>query len=1001
MVVVAGICIVGACLLTSPYAFSQEHQNDGTLLSKVVSLLGLSNADGTASAYPTLRGVEIRDLFFHIGAAALMLLLGIHLLASKARPRMTTDDLFDLRHHATSPYFWWALLLFVSAVSSYFSHAPDIALGGVLLRMLTFGWWLPLALVLTTRQASKLATVLAIAIALTALLGIWYFLARTPWTFRFPYIDGGRLRYPVGNELWFGACLLPAIFVGTGWLLLALKRNVNQKRAVNLILAVVILISCFFALYITRSRSAVVGVFAGICFAIYLIAPKNKRMIVVLVSILIALGGALYAQQKRVGGKMGERAHSIRTRLNHEWPYALTLWFAKPVGGHGEGGYTMQAGQMARAEQLQDPNTIASDEWAWTVEAHNEYLQLLADVGIAGTLGFVVALVVTLFWTVRFVDARRDAPDGARDRALAIGLGAAVIAIAFEEGTSVGLRHPGLPPLFFTAWACLWALVRSARPEPKRDPQLAATDSSESTTSNTDDRRLPTSTLRLGGVIAALAAIGLGFAGIQNWRAARAQFDADHALREGRLAEAAASADWAGQFGLDPMRKLVSRNIAIEARVVDFARRVENATSPLSDDDMRLAQDATIKSTELYNVAPRFLGLSRLKWQLALSRSYAHLMRKERELAQEYRIDYLNWLSQCRQDEPFNLEYVALLWRDYPEPAPLDRLQWLRAWLRRNFMAGDPAFGALLQSYAMQIPSAKEALDAQLQVASDDLKRDASEWKDELSPETFRISATITAAQGNQQAAVEAVTHAIELYETAGARLFYGHAAAILELTDLQFRANPSGDPAPLIENLVHGVEVMDGPIAAENDAEKTQMPLPRDFGQLRLAILLANNREAEARDQLKALAPNAGDQSDALLAGAYARLANQMLNARRHDALVERWIARAESLAPDAIDPLIAKLRHALSRGLAEASVSTAKQLVEKIPQRGDAFALLNQIEAEFPQNAAWSQLRVSLPDYPPLPEPTTQPAPIPTSQPSTRPSIDESGNTNSTSDE
>ncbi len=983
MVLVAGICIVAACLITSPAAFSQTSQSDGSLLTRVVSLLGLSNADGTRSAFPTLRGVEIRDLFFHVGAAALMLLFGAFFVATRMRPRLTTDDLFEIRRHATSPYFWWALLLFVSIVSSYFSHANDVAMGGVMLRLLTFGWWLPLAVVLTGRQAMRLSGVLVVAVTLTALVGMWYFFERAPWLLRFPFIDGARLRYPIGNELWFGACLLPAIFIAAGAVWASMRSGTTTTRWLSLVAAGAAVLVCCFALYLTRSRSAMAGLMAGLAFGAFVLAPRRARMLVVLISVLIALGGALFIQQKRSSGRMGERAHSIRTRLNHEWPYALTLWFAKPVGGHGEGGYTMQAGQFARAEQLEDPNTIASDGWAWTAEAHNEYLQLLADVGLVGALGFVCALVVTLYWAVRFYDGRRDLPHSGAEGALAAGLAAAVVAVAVEEAGSVGLRHPGLPPLFFASWACLWAVIRGARrvrgaiaPGAVGDAASDAAHESEGSTADDGDKRLHASTLRLGGLIAILAGLGFGFAGIQNWRSARAQFDAQHAVSEGHYAEAISAADWAGRFCLDPMRKLISRRLAVEAQVAEFARRVQTAESAPDADTMQLAQEAAIQSTELNHAAPRFLGLSQLKWQLAAMRSHAHTRRGEPELAHEFRVEYLQWLLQCREDEPFNLEYVAMLWSDFPEPAPLERLRWLRAWLRRNFMASDPVFGALLQSFALQIPDAKSTMDAQLQIARDDLDRAPAHWKDELSPETFRIAAAIAEAQGDPQAAVERGAHAITLYERAGPRLFYAHAAALLELTYLQFRADPLADPAPRFDLLIRATEIMDGPLPAASNEAKRDLPLPREFGQLRLAILLAHGREADARSQLKALAPDADANLDALLSSAYARLANQLLPTGRSDALVAEWIERAEALDPQSLDANIAKLRQALRLGQIEVAVDAANQILSRAPEPRAAFDLLMQIEMEFPDSPVWATLRVNHPDYPRRSGPASAPA-------------------------
>lgn len=971
MLIVATIAIAGACFLTNPPAFSEAHHQDGSVLKTVVSLLGLAGSDGDASAYPTLRGLEIRSLCFHVGAAALMLAFGVQLLTSGARPRMTSDDLLDIKRHFTGPFAWWALFLFVSVVSSYFSRAPDIALGGVLLRILAFGWWLPLAVALRPMEAKRLTATMTLLISLMALLGIWYYHGR-------PGMND-RLRYPVGNELWFAACLLPAIFIAAGGVLAGLQRGAKTdggsgQRIDLIVMSFAAMIICAYALWLTKSRSAAAGMYAGGCFAIILLAPKKTRALTLLASILIALAAVRSVVLPMLQqSAMGDRAHSVRSRLNHEWPYALTLWFQKPVGGHGEGGYTMLAGQFARDDQLLDPNAIAIDEQVWVVEAHNEYLNLLADVGLAGTIGFVGALVITLFWAFRYADRRRDDPNEGVNRCIVIGLAAALVAVAFEEGATVGLRHPGLPPLFYTTWACLWVMVRSERPAPKRRASEA----------EIDERRLSASTVRLGGVVAALIAVALAFVGIQDWRASRAQFETNQAMAEGDFTHAIELADFSGSRLLDPMRKLISRRFAIEARVGELVRRlqfaVQNQQTP-GDDVMQLAQATQVEVNALQNIAPRFLGISKLQWQLALARRDAHWLRKEEPEAREFHADYLEWLNRNRADEPFNLEYLFRLWNEVNEAEPAMRFDWLRVWLRRNQIGADPRFGLLLQSLATQVPGFKPALEDAVNVAKQDAEKPMDEWQDAFSPETLRIAAAVAEMTGKPDTSVEYAGIAADMYAKAGGRLFTAESAALMEKVSYAFHSNPAGDPTPLLKEIVRAREIREGPLAETGDAA-LDVPLTHEFGQLRIAVLLGAGREADAKRQIEALLSDEATGSiETRLAISYARLANRFAGMPRFAAEVTHWADRAEALDPQVLDATFARLRLALARGNDDAALAAAKHMIEAGPDRRESFAALAQAEYEKPESGIWKVLRKRYDDYPPLPQATRQPTTQPT---------------------
>lgn len=970
--ILAGItaaALIANCLLTSPPRFSQQQREDISLLRPVVNALALGGA------FPTARGVEIRNLCFYVGAALLTLLAGFRLVSARIQPSMAADDLFDLRSRAAGPLFWWGVMLMVSVVTSAFAHAPDVCKGQVIIHFLFFAWWWPLALLLAPRHVRALSAVLIGAMAATAAVGIWYFSARTEpgWVSALASMSLPKLRlkYPIGNELWFGACLLPAIFIGLGLLAGHSRSGATSKhgdgdeakptptkrsRCLPALLAVIVaLVVIGVALFLTRSRSAAVGLAAGCVGLAFLAIPRKGRPGVVLVGLLLAIAGAWYVQHLRVAGVMGQRAHSVRARLNYEWPYALTLFFRKPIGGYGDGCYAMLAGQLARDDQLKDPSVIAVEE-DWTVHAHNEWLELLADIGLVGAVSFLLAIVMTLFVAVRFCDRLRGDSAHHAERWLAMGLAAALIGMAFEEGSDVAIRQPGFAPIFLTVWGVLWALVRSARPvaEPEHDAP-----------------RLGLAIVKLTGGVAMIAAVVLAYYGVQDWRAARARFETESRLKAGRFAEAIAWADFAGNYALDPFQKLSARMLAVRARSGAFAQRLAASDAAPSDETMDLAREARIRLHRLNLAAPRFLGVSRLAWELSLNTATAYHRRDDDQTAAEFHDNYVRWLEQNRADEPFRIGLVQRLWREKPGASPIERLTWLRCLIRRGPM--DSRFLQLVRSFG-RVPGAAVVMNDLLSVALQDHGRPVSQWSDQLSPETLRIAALADDWSGHPPEAVKLARQADEMYARAGGRLFAAHAAAVQELVRYEFHVDPIADTDQRLKELARAQTLLAGPT-------DPSAPLPDGLGQTRLRILLAAGQEREAKAQLEAMNPTDHSPMSEQLARAYVSLAEVFAYLGRHVDLASQWARRAAQLAPDLADASDVQTRLCLQQGDDKAALVAARRFIETSPKRKQAFALLQQAEARWPGSSIWADLRRQYPDYPPSPN-SNRPPPTTTSQ-------------------
>lgn len=943
MVAIAAVALLANCLLTSPSAFSEAHRNDTTILKQVVNTLGLS---GT---YPTARGIEVRNLAFYLGAACIALVAGLRMILAARTPRLTIDDLLDLKARAASPYFWWLLLLIVSFFSSTYSHAPDMCRGQMYARFLQTAWLWPLAAMLRIRHARTLAASLLCALALTAALSLAYYAIRmTP---------GQRLAYPLGNELWLGACLLPGLFIAIAFILGNRSAHgvseQNQPNAPSSLKTQVSGLLCLFllaaALYLTRARSAQLGAVAGFIALAVFLAGRLARRLLLLGTILAALAGSALLHRALEADAPGQRTASIRSRVLYEWPYALTLFFQKPIAGNGDGAYSMLAGQLARVDQLDDPGVLRFDGWSWTGHAHNEFLELLCDLGLVGAIAYLVAIIITLVRTVQFCDRTMSAAD----RYLAAALGAALVAGVVDQCTNPAIREPGLPPIFLTVWAALWAMARTI----VRPPRVAEPDQS-----------LSAGAVKLGGAFVLASALVLGFRGVQDWRAALARYTAARDVDGQFAASAIASADFAADWFLDPFQRAQARMIAASARNTVFDDALRTAVGPPTNQQMATAEDALVRIVSLERDVPRFLQVSRIATELYLNRARAfERMAKQatdpaakaslEKSMQDAQVGMLSALMQSQKDDPFLIGRVQALWKVHAGATALDRINWLRCLLRGGEFGDD--FVALFR----QLPAMNDltqALNDLYTIATQDAELPAEKWRDKLSPETLRAAALAKALSGKPAEAIAIIDKAATMYRAAGSRLAAAHSAALHEGARYRLAADPLADAAACLEQLAQADRVNGGSADANT-------PLVAPLGDTRLLVLIASGNEAGVAMQLLQLRIGT-DRSSEQLSNANTDIALRCLATTTRTADAIRFARRAVELLPTNPRAITALVHAAIAANDEATALRAATDLIAATPADTSA-SILRNLRARYPASPLWTALSDKAP--------TTQPGP------------------------
>ncbi|MFO0973044.1 MAG: O-antigen ligase family protein [Phycisphaerae bacterium] len=927
MMAVALLTLVGTIFLNSPARFDPRPWPAGSWLAPLVRLLGFYGA------LPTVMGIEIRDLLFGLGASVLAFLAGARLLAGAAPGRLWSGRL-DVDALGRQPLGWWLLLLVADGLSSAFSHAPGVAWGGVVVHALWLAWWWALAANLTPAHARRLAGGLVAALVAVAALGVWYDAVRGA--------PGARLRYPFGNEGYLSAALLPGAIAA---LVLAIG---GWRRPLHAVLALVGAGVTAYAIYLTGTRATLVGAAAALLSALACAAPRGRRLVVAL--LLIAAGGIAVrlALRTPIGQALRQRSYSVRSRWEHEWPIAVRLALQKPVLGHGAGGYAMLAGQMARDEQFDEPAVTAimgPALGAWPSHAHNEPLELAAELGVVGLIAALGVILLTGRRAVAALDGL--AP---RDRLWARALLAALVGLSAEACFSVALRNPGLPPIFLTVLAALFALTR--RPvEPASssvEPGAPAWSAS--------------------GLVACAFGLALGWLSIQDWRAARSRQAAQDALDHGRAAAAVAPADLAATFQLDPPRRLLAMLTAARSRAELFRAQLAAPAGANSVDTLALGQDALRVVERLKRAAPRYLLVSTLEADLCagLAKTCERLNRPAE--VRDYRARMVDALRQACLDEPFDVNLALQYLRVAPQTGTADALSLLAGVMRGGVV--DDRWDLPFQALATRPDfRARSTTCAAWPNRTASARRRSGGTGSRRRCSASRPGPTCWAVTCGGRAS--RLQRAQAMYAAAEPRLVGAAAGALLELATCRLLESPTatGELMALVERV---------------EAQRRRIDLAPDaadaVGRFRVAVSLAGGHESDARAWLAARS-QAGAGVDRIveprLVGAYLWLVRTLLPTmpRADSANVTMWAVRARALAPRDLAACVALVRcHAVQGEYAAANEELA-QIPKLTARPGEADAVVRSLRAAYPQLRPEGALKGGPAAMPPATRPGASP--------------------------
>ena len=953
VVLVFGLC--ANCWLTSAAkpsfvpAGAREWRSDSLLLA-VVELLNLNYSQ------PTPLGVAIKTLATMTAAAVGMVVVGI-IVVQRARgaDRLeATDTVIDLSDAAVVPggarragqhidpigaaQILLGLGVVWSLLSVLWSASPDFALHAAILRAGATAWAFVLAVTLNRTAVRYAVQVLVAVLAVTGLLAILYHSERNPTL---------RASYPVGNPILLATYLVVGLLLSVGLAMAGIRQLAAghiRSGGVGVVGALVGIAVMAAATQLTRSRGPVVGLGVGVLLIPVLLLKRRARIAAIVVALVAIIGAGVCLFSNLDAPSRTGRNATIRVRL-YAWRYALELWREKPVTGVGEGGYTLLADALAADDVRDDPAALMDR----ISHAHNEWLEVGAELGVLGWVLLGGGLVLTLYgggWALSRL--------GGTDRWILMGLLAGLLAAVVAESSGVALRVEGFSLVFYTVVGLVWALAGRQVTwvdGVSRRPALA------------------------GGVCALAVAAGVIFAeaGRRDFGAARAMADADAALGQDRPAEAVSLLEGAADQRLRPVRRLSAlRQLAgayLEAADQTqqrcFRRAAQAAQSgadqtlnKLADADRKqclaLVQAGEAVAGRLQRAAPDGFSTG---WIVAgFKRVLAGFAQADGDMvaAGQHRVAAARALERQLARHPFQ-PAVAAMYVSTADGAlsAADAIGVLAIPLRVNRVTG--AYTTALAELAGN-PQLRDVIQDIPVTGANCLVLEASDWPDRWIPEKLRVLAVGFRGAGTFDKAVEALQLADKLYARLDRPAPLAVVACKAELADAMFDANPlEADQAIAV---ARSAQTM----VPDSQPGRT---LSDDLGAAMVIYELAADREDKARELARSSGQVKSDELlDAFISDAYVSLAYRVFGfMAAHDReRLARWSRRALELDDTVVAGWFLAADVALVGGDEARAVQCIRAVIERQADSRNILDLLERARRTLPDSKTIQSIDASV---------------------------------------
>ena len=928
---------------------------------------------------PTINAGEVKGYILGIGAALSVLAVSIAVLVrghggvEETKVIEPDGDSPSRRRPQIAPLlaaqFLAALYLLWSFASSRWSSAPQLAVGRSILLTIQFLWAFALGVGLSPRAARIVSQALAWITAATALIAVWYYFGRNPVL---------RAKFPFGNPNFLSAALIPGILLALAWIgervFKAMRTRTLGPIGMASLMFPVVAVSVW-AFVLADSRGAAAGLTAGLLALLFFAAPRQWKAVPLLLAVGLAVGCSWYISSSFGGQSLAGRNETVRFR-GYAWSYAWRMFQEKPLTGQGQGGFALAGDSFAVGDVLTDPLVFESR----IDHAHNEWLEVLSDLGSVGIVLLAAAILITFL--TAWAALRRSPPHNGRWALL--GMLAALVGLIVEEAFGVGLRIGELPIAFYTVLGLLWAMCGPTESSPlirlsaSRGPRLIAGSV---------------------GITFGLVVLVLNQ---QDFASARNAYQTEEAFQKGDYDEAIRLASRAVNR-LYPQRALVNLYRLGEAyvftanqlqqRAADREHRARESepANPrllaLAEEDYRAADEhcknASHMLKELISRSPGFLNHGQLEYRINLLEARSAAVRGDADAGQAYLRNASKAIERELLRQPFD-PTIALDFARVPGSSVsyAEAITVLARPLRYNRIT-DGYVEVLLE--LARNPDFDRQSDPVLAVAREALAPTPPEGQagaalESWAPEKLRLIATLDFVRGEYERAGESLELAAAAYERLPGSISMGAAACYAELADCLFFADPN-QPQEAIRRAERALALApDSRLGRE---------LSLGVKQRMIHYHLADDDEDSAKRLLRDIAPLgiADEAVQQQLGIRFRRLGESMLLQRRDASALRRpaenllpklrrWIQRSIEINPDDYSAhyLAADLAfHAGDDFAAARHLESALRF--GLPQ-SDAGRFLEMAKVKKPDSPALETIRraieaPSLADPAPLPQP------------------------------
>lgn len=861
-------------------------------------------------AFPTIHAGDVKGLVLGIGTGLAVLALA---LAIAIRPPSGSDDLAgdtliraggasdgdatDSAQKLQIPPLFAAQALFLafliwSFVSAGWSRAPELAVGASLLLAIQFIWAVTIAYGLGP-NAGRVVTrgVMIVAVA-TAVLALWYYYGRNPVL---------RAKFPSGNPNFLAASLAPGLLLLVTYVaeksfeLGSAARNNALLRAVAAIVGIGLVA---WAIWLTSSRGVQLGVGFGLVAIIFFSARGKAKFGAIALAVGLAIAASVFYSKQADAESPTGRSATQRLR-GYAWSYAWKMFDERPLIGYGQAGFTLSGDANAIGDVQADPKALETR----LANAHNEWFQVLSELG---SVGFVLILAAVVLTFLAGSAALAAEPPPAHRCALLGSMGS-LVALCISECFGVGLRVADVPPFFYTTLGLVWAFSWHQLPSPVR--WLSAD----------KGRRV------LTGVLGAVVAIVVFLLAQEDFNTARYAYRVADEIEAGRYDEAIRHAERATN-SLNPERALANRRqlarahmraaSQYQASAVDRETRARELEIPdanllaLAAEDRKRCDDhakAGLQAVqELILRSPNFFNSGQVLYDLSMVLAHQAVVRGDDAQRDQFLRDAAAALKNELLRQPFDVtlavEYVRTAAGTLELPVVVELLA-----RPLRYAPLPPNYTPILQSLASDAefetnfgPLREKAMQRCTNPAMSDPVPDAMEvW----APEVSRLASALRAVVGDFEHCVQYLTVASECYRSSVSDAPVATAASFAELSTALFFQAPTQTEKAIG---AASIALQYAPPSLEGRRLATSVK------QRLVEMQLAAGNENEAGKILRELASNkASDEAISREIGSrYARLAYRLLQRPAAGVLpkpatdvkdeLAKWVERARVLNPD-----------------------------------------------------------------------------------------------------